>query len=195
MESDHHGELDGIFGDLQEAAEQAEALTAAQILDVIGARGFGPVLVVLSFFLILPVGMVPGMPAVVGLLMFLIGLMLVLGRKRLHLPRKVGALSLASHRIIALTTRVRPLAARLRGVLHPRLSFLAASRPALVAIGLLLMGTGAIIFAVGFIPFLPFFMALHVLLIGLGLTTRDGVAILAAAALAVPEVLLLLRLV
>jgi hypothetical protein len=190
---DHRGELDGILGELEAAAESGEALTAAEMLSVIGARGFGPVLVVLSVFLILPVGMTPGLPAVVAVILALIGLMMLIGRKRLHLPERIGRLSLASRRIVAVTRRVRPYTARLHGVLRPRLEVLANSRPAFLAIGLILIGTALVLFFIGFIPFLPFVLALHVLLLGLGLSARDGLAVLAALVLVVPEAMLVLQ--
>lgn len=186
-------DLEGILADLEQAAESRDRLTADEMLDVVGARGFGPVLAVLSLFLLLPVGMVPGMPAVVGLVLILIGVLMMMGRKRLHLPRRIGRLALAAHRITAVTRRMRPWAARLRALVHPRLTFLAASRPAVVALGLVLAATGLVLIFIGFVPFLPFVLALHVVLIGIGLTMRDGIVVLLGLALLLPEVWLLWR--
>lgn len=187
------GELEGIFADLEQAASGRDELTAAEILHVIGARGFGPVLVVLSAFLILPVGMIPGLPAAVAVILALIGLMMLVGRTRLHLPARIGRLTLKSARIIAVAQRIRPQAVRLHRVLRARLEVLAASRAALTAIGVILIGTALVLFFIGFIPFLPLVLALHILLLGLGLTARDGLAVLAALVLVVPEAMLVLR--
>jgi hypothetical protein len=151
------------------------------------------VLVVLSAFLILPVGMIPGLPAAVAVILALIGLLMLVGRTRLHLPARIGRLTLKSARILAVAQRIRPQAVRLHRVLRARLEVLAASRAALTAIGVILIGTALVLFFIGFIPFLPLVLALHILLLGLGLTARDGLAVLAALVLVVPEAMLVLR--
>ncbi|MBD3765672.1 MAG: exopolysaccharide biosynthesis protein [Rhodobacterales bacterium] len=180
--------FDGILDTLARAAEAEDRLTLGQILAAIGTRGFGPLLVILALFLILPVGLVPGMPGAVAVVLALIAVEILTGGRALHLPRRLRGRTLRSALVLGFVRRVRPWTRWLHRLLHPRLVPLAASRAGLAAVAVTILGVAAVIFVAGVIPGLPFLLAFPVLLFGLGLTAHDGLAVALGYALILPLV-------
>jgi hypothetical protein len=170
-------ELHGLLDDLDAAAAGAAEgrLALGALLSAIGARGFGPVLVALSAAIILPTGMIPFVPHLVAVLIGFVALELALGSRALRLPARLRAVTLPAGAVAGFVRRARPLAARAGRVLRPRHPGLVATRGAQLLIAGVLFTIALFLFAVGLIPGLPFLLCVPVLLIGLGLTTRDGV--------------------
>ncbi|MFN2306631.1 MAG: exopolysaccharide biosynthesis protein, partial [Paracoccaceae bacterium] len=50
------------------------------MLDDVAERGYGPLVMFLSAFVILPTGMIPGVPAIIGLALLYVACPMVLGR-------------------------------------------------------------------------------------------------------------------
>jgi hypothetical protein len=140
-------------------------------------RGFGPVLVVLALLLILPVGMIPGMPDVVALATLAVAVALM-RRRRVRLPRWLRAREIGTELLSGGNTRLRPLARRIGQIVRPRLAFMIEGRLAELMIALVLAGIAVVILAIGLIPGLPFAFAIPLALIGIGLVARDGLAVL-----------------
>lgn len=168
-------QLDSLLDALEALARNPDEVPLAAVLQSVGARGFGPLMLMAAAFLILPLGMIPGVPGVVAVLLGLIGAHMVVARKRLWVPKWLSNRHVSSRVLLASALRARPLARRLRPLLAPRAVGVVDSPLALRLIGLTLMATGAVMFVIGFIPGLPFVLSGHVLLFGLALTARDGV--------------------
>lgn len=179
--------LDSVLDALEHLALTPGEVSLAQVLSAIGSRGFGPLMVVFSAFLILPVGMIPGVPAVVAGILMLIGGHLIIERRRLWVPARLGRLHISSRILAASVKRAHPVVAFLRPVLARRFETLVEGVLALRLIGVILIATGAVIMFVGFIPGLPFALSLHILVLGLALTARDGLMGLLGYAAVAPE--------
>ena len=179
-------ELHGLLDDLDAAVAGAAdgRITLGALLSAIGPRGFGPVLVALSAAIILPTGMIPLVPHLVALLIGFVALELALGSRALRLPARLRAVTLPASAVRGFVVRARPLAARAGRLLRPRHPALVATRGGEILIAGVLSVIALFLFAVGLIPGLPFLLCVPVLLIGLGLTTRDG-AVAAAGMLLV----------
>lgn len=180
--------LDGVLGDLHLATGDQDRVSLGALLGTAGARGFGPVLIVLAFLLLLPVGLLPGMPGIVGLAHIAIGIGIILGYARLDMPRKVNEWTLKGDLVRGLLRQAMRLAAFVRPILRPRLTFLASGPISLRIIAVVLILSGLTMLAIGWIPGLPFVLSLHVLLFGLGLTARDGLAVALGYACLAPEI-------
>lgn len=167
-------ELHGLLDDLDAAAADGGRLTLGAVLSAIGPRGFGPVLVALSAAIILPTGMIPLVPHIVAVLIGFVALELALGSRALRLPARLRAVTLPARAVTGFVARARPLAARAGRVLRPRHAALVATRGGHLSIAGVLFTVALLLFAVGLIPGLPFLLCVPVLLIGLGLTARDG---------------------
>lgn len=193
--SEQYGDhaLTGMLDDLELILRGRDVVTLGQVMDCLGARGFGPVLLVFSILLILPVGMVPGMPGIVGAVNITIGTLLLIGSKRLHLPMRLRQIPLPARALRGAVNWARPHTHKLHRVLHPRLTFLIEGLIPLRLMALVLIPTGLLMLVVGFIPGLPFVMSMHVLLFGIALATRDGLFALLGYAICLPEAWLIGR--
>lgn len=185
--------LSSLLDDLARLALSHDKISVADLIDALGSRGFGPLLVMLSGFMILPIGMVPGIPAVAGVLMVLIGGRMMTGETRLWVPARLGRVELTGHLLAVSVARAQPAALRLRPFLAPCLPFLIDSMVMSRVVALVLILTGAVIIVAGFIPGLPFVLSLHVLILGMALSARDGLAALVGYSLLMPEILLIWR--
>ncbi|PTN04017.1 hypothetical protein C8N32_101214 [Rhodovulum imhoffii] len=183
-----------LLEELSDIALATEQVSLGRLIDTLGSRGFGPLLVILSAFLILPVGMVPGMPGIVGVFLILIGSRMAVGSTHLWFPSRLRKVELPSHLLIASISRAQPWVLRLRPMIAPRATILIDSPVMLKIIAVILIVTGAINILIGFIPGLPFLMSMHVLLIGIGLSSRDGLIGLLGYLVVLPEMILIWRL-
>lgn len=179
--------LNGMLEDLAEAGEEGD-VSLGELVEALEARGFGPLLMMLSAFLILPTGMIPGMPAAVGLLLIVVAGQILLGRNRLWLPARLHDFSVSSRLILRSVDKARPAAAFLARSVSARITALVDHPLARRAVALTVMATGAILIPLGFIPFLPLALAVNVLLFGLGMTMRNGLITLLGFASFAPGV-------
>ncbi len=185
---DQEDQFSGVLQDLDEVTNNAPQTTVGEIADALGNRGTGPYLVLLSALLILPVGMVPGMPGLVALIMIMIGLQTLLGSARLWLPARIRRISVPSRTLQNLIEKAQPWRHRMRHILSTRFTIVFDSLIVQISVAATLMATGTVIFFIGFVPGLPFVLSIHVLLIGLGLTARDGVVMSLGLAAIAPAV-------
>jgi hypothetical protein len=149
-------------------------ITLGEILRRIGLRGFGPILVIVSGLLLLPIGMIPGVPGAVAIVLGLVAIELVSGGKAIRLPDRVARLSLRASLISGTVARSRPVTRAIGRLLRPRAVAFVTARATQVLTGLVLGTIAVVMFVVGFVPGLPFLLAVPVFLMGLGLTARDG---------------------
>ncbi|GGE46390.1 exopolysaccharide biosynthesis protein [Actibacterium pelagium] len=174
-EDETEDQFSEVFDDLHSVAHETEATTLGELVDALGRRGTGPLLVILSAVLILPVGMVPGMPGLVAIVFVLIGIQLLFVQPKLWMPARLRRITIKTETLKSIVDRARPLRRKARLLLSERLTFIIDSRAFQLANALILLLTGCVIFFIGFVPGLPFVLSIHILLIGLGLTARDGV--------------------
>jgi len=179
MTESNKGQFEGLLDKLDHASANTATVSFGEVLEIIGAQGFGPLLAVLAAFLILPSGMIPGMPAVIAVVLAFIAFEIVLGNHRLRLPIWVKARPVPARTVAAFVRGLRPLARRAGRVLRPRLTIFATGRTALLLVAAVLSVTALMLFFLGFLPGMPLLLAIPVLLMGLGLSTRDGAVLLA----------------
>jgi hypothetical protein len=177
--------------DVLDADDEDARRTVGDLVDRLERRGFGPILIALSGFLLLPTGMIPGAPAVVGLLMLLTGGQMLFGLRTPWLPGRLREIEAPTGLMNAAVRRTRPMVHRLRWLVAARLSPLVENAVMARAIALGVMCAGLIVIPFGFIPFLPFVVSLPVLCFGVGLAARDGLFALAGFAAFAPVIWML----
>ena len=182
-----------MLDDLEALTGDRDTVRFGEIIDALGARGFGPLLVTLSAFLILPVGMIPGMPGFVAIVLILIGLHMLIGQDRLWAPAGMRGMEISAQMLKRSIGFARPVAKRLRPVIMQRCTGLVDSGLVMTTSAAIFIATGAVIFLIGFVPGLPFVLSIHVLLIGLGMTARDGIVTVLGIAAIAPALWLLGR--
>jgi hypothetical protein len=175
--------IENLSGLLDRIVESADApdnaadghVSIREILAYVGRRSYGPLLLFIGLFSISPATIVPGMTWLSAGMTLLVAGQMALGRPYVWLPRLDA--SFKAQAVRGAAEKLRPWARRIDAVLKPRLCFL-SSPPAAIIIALLCIAAALVTFPLGFIPVAPVAPGLAVALFGLGMTARDGVAIL-----------------
>lgn len=157
---------------------KTDRISVATLLDRLGHRCQGTVLWILAVLCLVPI---PGLPTLLGMAIATIAVQMIKRRLALPLLDHIGVFELSS----GASSRTLALVGSLRETVTPfvkrRLVFLTgfASRPA-IAVGVLLMA----LLIVLPIPFGNYPAAVALILIGLAMERRDGVALLLALGVA-----------
>lgn len=175
------GLLDRIAAETTAQSGAGETVRVGDLLGAIGRRAYGPLLLAIGLFSISPATIVPGLTWASAALTFVVAAQLALGLKRPWMPRRVLAIEVPRAPLDGAIRRVRPWAARIDKIVRPR--FVALADPPWVNLaGLLAMAAAAITIPLGFIPFAPLAPGLAIVLLGLGVTARDGLLLSYGAA-------------
>lgn len=156
-----------------------EKVSVKDIVEHVEAReGLAPVVCVLTLPVLLPLP--PGVSMVLALPLLVAAPQMMVGRKDLWLPDWLHRQSMKREELQAMVRRLLPWLKRMERVVHPRLSFLTGQ------VGAAAAGAVCTVMAVVLVLPLPFanlFPALTVLLFSLGMTRRDGLAMIVGVAL------------
>ncbi len=170
--------------DTIDGAGSADKVQLGEILDKFGRRAFGPFLLVPALIAILPViGMLPGVSLAMAAIEIAVAVDLVLGKRGLHLPKRVRSLAVprkALSRSLALT---RPFAHWAGRYVHTRLTPIVQGE-ARFLVGVLALLLAVLMLIGALVPGGIVAPAIAMMILGLGLTSHDGVLILVALALA-----------
>ncbi|QQA43527.1 exopolysaccharide biosynthesis protein [Pelagovum pacificum] len=179
--------LEGILEKLSGLGEDGGSVDLKTVVHTLETRGFGPLLMVLSALMMLPVGMLPGFPAIIGLLFVLCGAQMIRGKSGVWIPDWLGRREMPADKLRSSIDKVWPMVRRLRKVIGERMSW-AVHGTATRLIAIVLIVAGLAMIGLGFVPGLPFVLALPVLLFGIGLTAGDGLVVVAGFVLLLPAV-------
>jgi hypothetical protein len=152
-----------------------EKITVAEILDHLNNRGFGPLLAILGFFVII-IGAIPLVPAFVSLIIIFINLQMLINKKYPWLPKQIRDLKIDKSKIKHGISFIKPFSQKVQPLLRMRWSFL-FNRISKIITSLTCIALAAIIIVIGFIPFLPAILAVPIILFGIGYMAQDGLLI------------------
>jgi hypothetical protein len=173
-------DLEGLLRDLDKAATTNGAkVSVGEILETIGKRSFGPLLLLAGVLGMTPVSAVPTAPSVIALITILISIQLLFGRDSIWIPRFLQKLSVKAERVRK-TVKVAQKPARfVDKLVRPRLE--ALTRPMadrLVALVCVLVALA--VPPLELLPLAAFIPSLAIATFGLGLIARDGLVVLIA---------------
>jgi hypothetical protein len=161
--------------------ETPESFTVSELLDSVGRRSYGPLLLVIGLFAISPATVVPGMTWFAAALTLVVAGQMAFGARRIWLPPATLRTTLPRQAVLGGIEKAKPWAKRIDLVLKPRLQFL-AKPPFVNVVALLVIGAALVTFPLGLIPLAPLAPGLAVVFFGLGMTARDGLWLLLGAA-------------
>jgi hypothetical protein len=168
--------LEGVLDEIAEKCahdETPEKLTLGEILDSVGRRSYGPLLLVIGLFTISPATVVPGMTWFAAVLTLIVAGQMAIGRPIIWLPKKALGAELPRAAVASGIEKSRSAAKAVDRLLKPRLTFL--SKPPFVNVVALMCILAALItFPLGLIPLAPLAPGLAVVFFGLGMVARDG---------------------
>jgi len=183
--------LESLLASLTECTS-GDDVTVRDLLNAVGRRSYGPILLLLGFIAVTPLTIIPGTSWLVALITLLIAGQIVIGRKFPWVPRRVLDISFPRAALVSGVEQAGKYVRPIDRILKPRLAFL--SGPPFIALAALVCVAAALVtFPLGLFPFGPILPGLTVLLFGLGLTARDGFVLVAAGAGLAGAVWLLLR--
>jgi hypothetical protein len=165
----------------------SDRVSLAEIVAGLGDRGLGVLIAIFALPNILP-SAVPFGNVPTGLPPLLFAIQLALGVDHLILPRFIARRTVGTHWLKALAPRVASVLSWFERLLTPRMEWVTGPRAeriiGIIAIALAMVSTLPI-------PFGHNLPALGLVLIGLGLIERDGLAILIGAAIGMTGAILL----
>ena len=150
------------------------------LLQVVGRRAYGPLLLAVGLFSISPATVVPGMTWASAVVVLVIAAQMAVGLPTPWLPKRVLNVTIKQDLIVKSVDAARPWAAKIDRFLKPRLTFLTQT-PFINVVALACIAAALITFPLGFIPFAPLAPGIAIVLIGLGVAARDGVMLSFAA--------------
>ncbi len=167
--------------DLIDRAEKAGhdgQVSIGDLLDDFGKRSFGPIIAILALFAVVPpVGGIPGLPTTVGVITILMAVQIVFGRNHPWLPRFIRDRSVSEDKVRKLRDKADWAFRHIDKLIRPRLDWAAGSVATWIA-ALCCLLLGAMMPPLELLPFAAAAPGMAILLLGLGLTARDGLLML-----------------
>ncbi|MEQ8557798.1 MAG: exopolysaccharide biosynthesis protein [Henriciella sp.] len=183
--------LESLMTSLCEQTE-GETVTVRNLMDAVGRRAYGPILLLLGFISVSPLTFIPGATWLVALITLLVSLQIVIGKKFPWVPRRFLDFEFKRKHLVSGVEGGRKYAHMVDRYLKPRLTILTSPIFAPL-IALICVAASVITIPLGFFPFGPLLPGLTILLFGLGLTARDGVFLLLAGAALTGAIIILIR--
>lgn len=170
-----------------------ETVTVRELMNAVGRRAYGPVLLLLGFISISPLTIIPGANWLVATVTLIFALQIVIGLRTPWLPNNALDFSFKRDLLIQGAAAGEKYAHMVDALVRPRLTFLTAA-PFVHLVGAVCAMAALVTFPLGLVPFGPLLPGLTVLLFGLALTARDGVVVLFAGVTFAAAVFIMIRL-
>ena len=164
---------------LQSIVEETkgETITVRDLLNAVGRRSYGPIFLLLGFIAVSPLTIVPGANWLIAIIVLIFAIQLFFGRKYPWAPKRALDFSFPRARMEEGVNVACKYAHIVDRFVQPRLTFL-TNAPFVSIVALTCIAAALITFPLGLFPFGPILPSLTILILGLGLTGRDGLMIL-----------------
>jgi hypothetical protein len=157
-------------------------VSVGDLLDMFGHRSFGPIITLLGLLVVLPpIGGIPGLPAVVGVIILLFSIQILLGADHIWMPSLIRNQSLETSKLEDAEDKMEPWLKRIDRLITERLAWAtggAATYLAAIAVSLLAL----LMIPLELVPFAVAAPGVAIVLFGLALVAKDGALMLAGFA-------------
>jgi len=160
------------------AAADRDRVYFATLIEAMGSRAYGPVLLLIGTILFSPLSGIPGMPTLMGIALLLVSLQMLFGRGSLWLPGWLLARRVSSRRIVRALSFFDGPARKIDRVLRRRQVWLVSGGGTAV-VAMLCLALACLMPAMELVPFSATAAGLALLLFGLGMVAADGLFVLA----------------
>lgn len=169
--------LTGVLDHLVESSE-GETVRFGELLKSFDHRLFGPLILIPALIAVAPTGAIPGMSILTGALIFSIALQMLIMRAKPWLPERLLNFSFSRDKLIYSIDKARPITESIDRFIHPRATFL-VKPPLLQVSAVVIMLLALSMFPLALLPFAVFFPGMAILIIALGITSQDGLVLVA----------------
>lgn len=153
---------------------EGKAISVDDVVSSLESRGFGPLLMAPALIAFLPTGAIPGIPSVCGILIFLVAVQRLIGKKHPWVPSKLRDVDFDRERFSQGLDWVRPWTERIDRLFRPRLISLFS--PLMIwVIAAVCVVLGLLMIPLELVPMAAAAPALAIILAAIGLSTRDGI--------------------
>jgi hypothetical protein len=128
--------LEGLLDELEQAGEGRRRVSVGALVQQVGRRSFGPLLLLAGLLAVSPASGIPGMPTTVGVLVMAVAVQFLLGREHVWLPGWVLRRRMSRQRFAQALRVARRPARAVDRVLQPRLTALTRAAGAYVTAAL-----------------------------------------------------------
>ncbi|QIB67508.1 exopolysaccharide biosynthesis protein [Kineobactrum salinum] len=185
--------LEQLVDRIRDRARSSPTVSIGEILDTIGTRSYGPVMVLAGLITAAPViGDIPGMPTLMALLVLLTTGPMLFRQEHIWVPRWLAGRSVAGPKLTRALEWSRPAARWLDRLVRPRLAVLVHG-PGLYGLVVCSIAIALTMPVLEFIPFSANLAAFGLLACGLAIIARDGVVALLALAFTLSIAVLAVR--
>lgn len=183
--ADEPADLVGLIDRIELLAERKDEVSIDSVMQTVGPRSFGPLVLTVGLILASPLSGIPALPSLLAFFILLVATQMVLGWHHFWLPRWVLKRSVAAERLRKALTFLRRPARWVDKPLRPRLTWLTHERGARAAAGVCLL-IAVVIPPLELVPFSSSVAGVAMAAFGLSLITHDGLlAVLAYVLVAV----------
>lgn len=176
-------DLEDLLRELRKAADgNGPKVSVEEIMEAVGHRSFGPLLLLAGLLGMTPVSAVPGVPSMIALITLLVASQLLIGRDTFWLPKFLLKRTVKADKLQK-TVRVAAKPARVVDrMVRPRLQALTGPvADRIVALVCVILALA--VPPLEFLPFVAFIPSAAIASFGLGLIARDGLLVLIAFAI------------
>jgi len=166
--------LQSVLDHIETAMEGSNSVDLKTVVEAFGNRSFGPIMVLCGLCMMTPLGAIPGIPPAFGVIVIVFAMQLLFRRETPWMPEVLRRVKIPSDKLSKVQAKLRPILAKIDGIIRPRLQW-AATGPMQVLISIVAIILSLSFFPLGMVPFGVVAPAAIVLLLGLGITARDGV--------------------
>jgi|GEM_PF-77717 len=173
--------LEQLLDQMATAARGREEVSLGALVEAVGSRSFGPLLLLVGVVLASPLSGVPGMATTMAVLVMSIAVQLLFGRKHFWMPRWLLNRSVSRDRFIRALDWLHPPARWIDRWLRPRLTVL-VHRSGAYAIAIICTVIAVGMPAMELVPFSASSAGVALAAFGLSLVAHDGLLALIAFA-------------
>lgn len=162
-----------VVGELTNAGQRDEQISVEEVMEAVGKRSFGPLLLVPGLIVLSPLSGVPGVPTLGGIIVFLFSAQMLFGREYFWLPQFILRREVSRERMAKAGRFLAWLAGWVDKLIKPRLVSLLGNLGGRI-IAATCMAIAVIMPPLEAIPFANVITAAAISAFGLALVAYDG---------------------
>ena len=184
--------LSQMLEKLEENTTHKHAVSVQNMLEAIGRRSFGPILLLAGLIPASPLSGIPGLPSTAGIMAFIVIIQLLIGREYFWLPQWLLNREIARPQFDKVICWLKVPARWLDRFIYPRWGALTHG-PAVYGVAILCACIAMMMFPLEFIPFANTISGTALALFGLALTVHDGLLVVIGAAVFILAIFMMLE--
>lgn len=162
-----------LLDQIGKVSENLDRVSLSIVIEAVGNRSFGSLLVMAGVLLVSPLSGIPGMPTMMGMFVLLIAVQLLFRREHFWLPCWLMKRSVAGHKLRKAVNWLRPPARFIDRWLRPRLTVF-ISGMCLYFIAIICLAIAVSLPVMEVLPFSASTAGAVLALFGLSLVAHDG---------------------